>query len=572
MNPYQNNNEIYAIAAIRVSSVRQGTDGDSPEAQKEQIERFAATRNIAIKKFFVFLESASKEQQPMQEAIDYCKNPANEVGLFIIKSIDRFTRGGSYSYDQLKNQLDHLDIGLTDIHGIISSQKVNTMDHLGFEYRWSVYSPSKKSEMLEAERAKDELRDIMSRVIGAEVRYTQMGYWMRRPPYGFRSEKVETRHGKRCILMPHPTEATMVIKMFELRAQNILNDHQIAEEINNLGYESRIELLRSKIDRAKVVGRRGGQKLSAKALNKYIQNPLYAGVIKEKWTQDKPIKAQFKGLVSFDLYNQANRGKYKLIECADGDIELLRKQPLEHLVKKGVKNVEFPYKQFVSCPHCERPLLGSASRGKMGKYYPAYHCSNHGHYFRVPKAEFEQTIQNFVESLVVAPEQQDALLEATMTIWNKRRLSAIEDNKRADIRINVLKSQMRAIVDKMRMVNSETAVKYMEEDLMRVEKQVKSLEKTKSEVPTETQDMPTILQYVKYFMEHLKDLLINSSDPVNKAAYFSVLFNKVPTYQNLKDGTQKIAQIPEVNGLFSIAQTPNELLVTSPGIEPGLPG
>lgn len=561
-----------AIAAIRVSSVRQGTDGDSPEAQKEQIERFAAARNITIKKFFVFLESASKEQQPMQEAIDYCKNPDNHVALFIIKSIDRFTRGGSYSYDQLKNQLDHLDIGLTDIHGIISSQKINTMDHLGFEYRWSVYSPSKKSEMLEAERAKDELRDIMSRVIGAEVRYTQMGYWMRKPPYGFKSEKVETRHGKRCILMPHETEAALIIKMFELRAQRTLDDHQITDELNRMGYKSRVELLRSKIDRTQVVGQRGGHLLTAKALNKIIRNPLYAGIIKEKWTQNKPIKAQFNGLVSFELYNQANRGKLKVVECADGDIEIEKEQPADHLVKKGVRNIDFPYKQFVACPHCQRPLLGSASRGKMGKYYPAYHCSNHGHYFRVPKAEFEQTISSFVDSLVIAPEQQDALLDATMAIWNKRRLSALEDNQAAEKRIQELYMQMRSIVDKMRMLNSETAVKYMEEDLVKIEKQITVLESNKVNVPSDTKDMPTILQYVKYFMEHLKELLINSGDPINKAAYFSVLFDQVPTYQQLKDGTQKIAQIPGVNELFSVAQTPNDFLVIPRGIEPRLPG
>ena len=82
-----------AIGAIRVSSVKQGTAGDSPEAQREQIERFAAGKGIKIEKYFVFLESASKEQQPMQEAIDYCKNPKNKIDLFIIKSIDRFYQG-----------------------------------------------------------------------------------------------------------------------------------------------------------------------------------------------------------------------------------------------------------------------------------------------------------------------------------------------------------------------------------------------------------------------------------------------------------------------------------------------
>lgn len=56
-----------AVAAIRVSSIKQGLQGDSPDAQKEQIELFAKAHNINIKKIFVFLESASKEVQPVQE-------------------------------------------------------------------------------------------------------------------------------------------------------------------------------------------------------------------------------------------------------------------------------------------------------------------------------------------------------------------------------------------------------------------------------------------------------------------------------------------------------------------------
>ena len=119
-----------AVAAIRVSTEKQGRDGDSPEAQKEQIERYAAARGISIKQFFVFLESASKDQQPVQPAIDYCKNPKNDIQLFIIKSIDRFTRGGSHAYGELTAQLDHCKVKLVDIYGVISGEEVNTLDHL----------------------------------------------------------------------------------------------------------------------------------------------------------------------------------------------------------------------------------------------------------------------------------------------------------------------------------------------------------------------------------------------------------------------------------------------------------
>jgi len=250
---------INAIAAIRASTAKQGTDGDSPEAQKEQIIRYAASRGVIIKKVFTFLESASKEEQPMQEAIDYCKDPKNNIQQFIIKSIDRFTRGGSYSYDYLKTQLDICGVDLVDIYGVIGSQKINTLDHYGFKYKWSVFSPTKKAELLEAERAKDEMRDIMSRMIGAEIRYTQLGYWMRNSPYGYMSEKVETPHGKRVILKSHPVEGKHIKRMFELKARGTLNDHQIAEEVNKMGFKTRVELIRSKQDRTQVVKERAAK-------------------------------------------------------------------------------------------------------------------------------------------------------------------------------------------------------------------------------------------------------------------------------------------------------------------------
>jgi DNA invertase Pin-like site-specific DNA recombinase len=43
-----NNEPRIGLLAIRVSSDKQGLDGDSPEAQKEQIERFAKSRNIHV--------------------------------------------------------------------------------------------------------------------------------------------------------------------------------------------------------------------------------------------------------------------------------------------------------------------------------------------------------------------------------------------------------------------------------------------------------------------------------------------------------------------------------------------
>lgn len=91
-----------AVIAIRVSSEKQFQEGDSPEAQREQLEQLAENLGARVKKVFVFAESGSKIIQPMQEAIDYCRDPRNDIQLFLIKSIDRFTRGGADFYGPLK--------------------------------------------------------------------------------------------------------------------------------------------------------------------------------------------------------------------------------------------------------------------------------------------------------------------------------------------------------------------------------------------------------------------------------------------------------------------------------------
>ena len=173
----------------------------------------------------------------MQAIVEKCReNPAIEVVL--IKAIDRFTRGGSGAYIKLKEQLDELNVTLIDTFGIIDTRRVNTLEYTGFKYYWSDYSPSFKSEILEAEHAKDELRDIMTRMIGAQIRYTQLGYWMRMPPYGFVSEMVDSNHGKRMILKPHPEESVFIRRVFEMRAQGIYSNQEIADTCNGLGFRT----------------------------------------------------------------------------------------------------------------------------------------------------------------------------------------------------------------------------------------------------------------------------------------------------------------------------------------------
>ncbi len=528
-----------AVASIRISSVKQGLMGDSPEAQKEQIERFAQIHNINIKKFFIFIESGAKEKQPVQEAIDYCKNPKNDIQLFIVKSIDRFTRGGSYLYDHLKMQLTRYGVKLVDIYGIINTQEINTLDHLGLKYSWSMYFPTQKSEILEAERAKDERRDILTRMIGAEARYVRLGYRVGVAPFGYVNTRIESSHGRRLVLKPHSQESKLILRMFELRIRGTMTDYQIIDEINKIGYVSRKHYLRSPQNKTQAIGVRGGQKLNVKQFWNFIQNPVYAGITVHKWTDYKPIKSHSDGLITIDEFNKANRGKIAFAE-ENGQIKIYKDNKNKSLLKKTVKNPNFPYKRYVFCPICNRPFYGSASRGRSGKHYPAYHCNKRGHHYRVSKKIFEDTVHSFVKDLRFSPEYTDKLKEITLNLWKSRQSEQIDDNSQIKSRILELRAMTKAITEKIKFLTSETAILGMDKELIAIEQEIKVLERALPKSDSNKVNNEAIVKKIDSLIQNPEDLFLGSSDPFTKAAHFSMIFSKTPTYQELLTKTARL--------------------------------
>ena len=560
------------VAAIRVSTTKQGRDGDSPEAQKEQIERFALNKGIVIKKFFVFMESASKEQQPMQEAIDYCKNKKNNVDLFIIKSIDRFTRGGSLSYDLLKTQLDSCGITLVDTYGVISQEQVNTLEHLGHSYKWSTYSPSRKSEMLEAERSKDEVRDILSRVIGAEIRYTQMGYYMRRPPYGYVSEKVETQHGKRLILKSHPEESKYITKLFELRASRQFTDKEIATKLNDMGYRGRTQYRRSKTDRSRIIGKTEGALLNDKKVWRIVRNPIYAGIIVEKWTKHQPVKAMFEGIVSVELFNRANRGKRTIIEMPGNKIAITDNMAARNATPQGTRNNDFAFKHYVMCPQCNKPLSGSTSRGKTGKYYSYYHCDKRGHKFRVSKEDLETKIYSFIDGMTFSQERIDKVFAIVRKKYEQHIATHEAQTTALNGQITTLEAKARELTRSFATI-APSAQKYVNEELEGIDIQIKrlALERTNME-SKKPMDIDTVLERIRKFSENIGQAIAQQGSIVKKAQLFGLLFKTLPTYNDLRFRNQKTPLFTGVHPVFQLLAGDNLHLVTSRRIELRLPG
>lgn len=215
------------------------------------------------------------------------------------------------------------------------------------------------------------------------------------------------------------------------------------------------------------------------------------------------------------------------------------------------------------CSHCSKPLFGSASRGRLGKYYPAYHCNKRGHHFRVPKGDFDETVKKFIENVRVSPEYIESISQAVIAEWDRRQEEKISDGADIDVRIAELKSQAKLIADKIKFLNSEIAIKYVEEDLIKIEEQITELAAEKAKQVDNQPNIRKIMERVKHFLEHLDYLLVEQMNPVLKAACFGVIFNQVPSYHDLVSGTTNFANLTLINELFMM----KIMLIWYPGLE-----
>lgn len=551
------------VILARVSSGKQAIEGDNLEEQIRHCREYIKRQQWRVVKIFPLVESGrAKEREYFQEVITYCKDKKNKVDYVVFKNISRFTRGGDKDYLELKSSLEQSGVEIRDVYGSIRP-KINTMETYGLKYSWSVYSPSQSDETYQANRARDGVRDALTQMIGAEISYTRKGYWNGTSPFGFNNKKIETVHdGKRNILVERPKESVFMKKMYEMRASCRYSDKQITNHLNKLGFKTRKRCKRDKRTN-KVIGYIGERPLTPQMLQRRVKAPVYAGVICEKWTLYQPVRAKFKGLISIGLFNQANKGKVRIID--DGKNLQIKYGKASTGDRRLKNNPLYPYKRVVMCPKCNKPLLGSASRGKMGKKYPGYHCSKGHKYWRVPRDTLHKVVDNFVKNLKFDKAFLKLFEEIFLDVWKEKRADVVKESQQAEKHVSDLLLEQKTILETIKSVTSNVIRKQLEEDFESIENKITEARTLRVEKEKKELDVKLAIKYAVYFMEHLGDLLIDKANSDQQRQLFGLLFEELPNYDDLVSGTPKLAPLFKLN---SKSLTSKKQLVDPEGFEP----
>lgn len=444
----------------------------------------------------------------------------------------------------MKKELASLGVELRDVQGIIQPEK-NLLEHTGFQYDWSVVSPSRKGEAAEAEDARGERVQFLVKSITKQIHLAQMGYTVRPAPIGLMNQRIEDEEGKRrSISVPHPIESNWISTIFDLRAQGILPDQEICDRINAMGFRTRTRKKRERFSR-KIIGIEGGVHLTPKRMERIITNPRYCNVVQEKWTQGKAVIAQGPSVTTIDTFNDANRGKVYIRQFPDGEVSIEYNRRIRNA---NINNPTFPYRFVVRCPECGGNFKGSFARGKLGKRYPGYHCSRGHKYLRKPQKDLHSVVREYFSDLNFSKQAQNLFQEVAFEVWQKKQHQTENLVEGSEQTSENLKREQKLIVDQLLKTTSPTVQKLLEQKVDDLEKQILKASTVRKKAEIQKEDLKQYLASIAEIMTHPAKALVEPTDQQTIRRIWGITFSKLPTYDELKSRT------PELSLAFELSQ------------------
>jgi len=347
-----------SIIYCRVSTKEQVKKGYSLGNQKKECTKFAESNGYSIDKPFIEEGESAKTQQrtQLQKLIRYSEDNKEHLSALIIWKYDRLARRLEDQIELVKT-LSQLGIR------VLSVTENNEENAVGNLMRNIIGSFAQYENDVRAERT-----------IGGMKRAIESGRWCWRAPIGYKS--IRDAHSKPT-LTPSD-ESKYVIKAFELFASGLYKQASLAKTLKRLGFK----------------------KATKSLINRMLNQPLYAGLIKSKLS-DELLEGIHPPLIAKDLF-------YKTQAILKG------KRP--SITPHTRNNPHFPLRGFVRCPKCDKKLTGGFSTGRKGIKYPYYHCYSKNCSLSVKKAELEtkfyEHLQCFQSRVDVLEKFEAKVLEA----------------------------------------------------------------------------------------------------------------------------------------------------------------
>ena len=241
-----------------------------------------------------------------------------------------------------------------------------------------------------------------------------------------------------------------------------------------------------------------------------------------------------------------------------------------------INNEQYPLKRFMLCFNCQKPLYGSSPKTGGGKSHsPRYHCARNSCRGIVPSIKAE-TANELFANLLKEIQPEESTIKLYKEILNRTALKQLDNlNRRLGVLRNALTSLESERSTAMRRWNSGGMTDAEKDDLLasidsdRLEKreQLASLEEQQSIKRAQ-------IDYIMNFMGNAYKLWMDA-DVEMRQRFQNIIFPEgvILNTKTMQFGASKISPLYRyVPNKKDLSIKEKSLVVTLPGIEPGLPG
>jgi site-specific DNA recombinase len=367
---------IGAVIYVRVSTKEQ-TENLSLPTQLHACEEYCKRQGYEVLERFKEEGESAKttDRTELQNLLKYCRTHKGKVNFVVVYNLTRFARE-KYDHFALRALLKSLGISLRSATEPIDDT-----------------STGKLMEGVLAAFAQFD-NDVRSDRTRAGMRAAlELGRWTFPAPLGYLNAPKWS--GKS--LIPDPERATFVTQAFEDFATGRFTKQEILTRVTLLGLRTRRGLV-----------------LSPQSLGQVLRNSIYIGMI-ESPEYGVSTRGDFDPLVKETTF-------YRAQAILDGRVQVAGPRERNH--------PDFPLRGFVRCECCGRPLTGSWSKGRNGRY-AYYHCQRQCRAVNVSKGKLEGLFVDELALLQPTAGYMRLVKDRVLYVW--RQLTSEVKDRAAEI-------------------------------------------------------------------------------------------------------------------------------------------
>lgn len=451
-----------ALGYLRISDKKQ-IKGESKKNQKEQIEKYAKANNIKVVQWFFDEAKSGKntERKMLQELLKVATKMKGQIDYVIVYKMNRASR-----------DLDSYVIGMRSVlasKGIEVRSATEQFDDSPMgNFMQNLYV---MVGQLDNENKRETVVDNMTRL-------AKQGYWQHKPVRGYRSAKINNSDGNPRPTMELNAEADKVKELLLLFNRG---DKKVSEICR---HATRIGLLN-----------KDGKPLSQEVVTKMIQRPEYAGYVKDKFTDYKPVAGKHPALISEDVYNRNQ--------------ELLKMKNKSYLIglKHSSINRMAPLSRFIFCSKCHKYMTRSNPGGEYRYYCARVTCRGTG------SIATEKAHEKFAELLTnITPKPNTLrLMKEILVRTSLKQLGNINEDL----------ADMRNSLDSIADTRSKTLKKFIKDEITAEDKQVvvDELDAEKLELTQQISDLEQQQQISESNIEYALNFMADISKQWSDASF-----------------------------------------------------